>query len=204
MTAPLTLKHHIDVGSHVDYFLHTEWSLNQDAYSKSAYFFKDRQSPVEAGPVWDLNLAYGLGSHAHANVWLYLAQPAWMRLVCNFEFANLAIARWKALRTSVWSDASVVTFVQATAAPLQRNLEKCKDWTSNKPSCASVSGSNQGTFADQVSHLQAILVERAHWMDDHIEGLFQKLDGSVCGSVGREFLDGRKGVYDESRRPAGV
>ncbi|RQM24579.1 hypothetical protein B5M09_010578 [Aphanomyces astaci] len=53
MTSPLALKQHIDVGSFVDYFLHTEWSLNQDAYAKSAYFFKDRQRPIEAGP-WAL------------------------------------------------------------------------------------------------------------------------------------------------------
>ncbi|ETV77469.1 hypothetical protein, variant [Aphanomyces astaci] len=184
MTSPLALKQHIDVGSFVDYFLHTEWSLNQDAYAKSAYFFKDRQRPIEAGPVWDLNLAYGLGSHAHADTWLYLAHPAWRRLVCNFEFANLAIARWKALRQSVWSDMAVVTFVQASASPLQRNLAKCNDWMSRQDSCASVSRSNQGTYVDQVSFLQAILLERANWMDIRMEQLYQKLDGAICGTVG--------------------
>ncbi|CAK4723227.1 unnamed protein product [Aphanomyces euteiches] len=185
MTSPKLLSTHLDIGSYVDYFLHTEWSLNQDAYSKSAFFFKDRAAPIEAGPVWDLNLAYGLGSHAtQTTTWLYKQQPAWMRLVCNFEFASIAIARWKALRSTVWSNESVTLFIVGTEGVLSRNLAKCSNWMSDKDSCASVSASNQGSYVAQVALLKASLISRAQWMDANIESLYSKLSGDICGSVG--------------------
>ena len=56
---------YIDVPSFVDYFIHTELSLNADGYKRSAYFYKEKQhadgtgGKLVAGPVWDYNLAYG-------------------------------------------------------------------------------------------------------------------------------------------------
>lgn len=64
---------YIDVPSFVDYFIHTELSLNADGYKRSAYFYKERQKrdgsggKLVAGPVWDYNLAYGNCNFAHAD-----------------------------------------------------------------------------------------------------------------------------------------
>ena len=64
---------YIDVPSFVDYFIHTELSLNADGYKRSAYFYKEKQSAdgsggkLVAGPVWDYNLAYGNANYANAN-----------------------------------------------------------------------------------------------------------------------------------------
>ena len=63
----------IDVPSFVDYFIHTELSLNADGFKRSAYFFKDKDladgtvSKMQAGPVWDYNLAYGNCNFCNAN-----------------------------------------------------------------------------------------------------------------------------------------
>ncbi|KAF0716884.1 Aste57867_2611 [Aphanomyces stellatus] len=195
MTSPLGLKQHIDLGSFADYLLHTEWSLNQDAYTRSAYFFKDRHLPVEAGPVWDFNLAFGLGARATTAAWMFTQQPAWMRLLCNFEFAGLVIARWKTLRRGAWSDASVDAFVDAAAAPLLRTLAKCHNWMTDRESCASVSGVNHGSYQDQLGQLKASMAARAAWMDTNVDALYRRLDGSFCGTL-PEFncaLDGHDG-----------
>ncbi|RLN50285.1 hypothetical protein BBJ29_003533 [Phytophthora kernoviae] len=87
MTHPDVLEDYIDIGSFVDYFLHSELSENSDAYRRSAYFFKDRGQPINAGPVWDFNLAYGRGGTM--TTWMYTIHTFWKRLSCNYKFAAL-------------------------------------------------------------------------------------------------------------------
>ena len=43
----------------VDYFLVVELSKNPDGYRGSSYMSKDRDGPINMGPVWDYNEAFG-------------------------------------------------------------------------------------------------------------------------------------------------
>ena len=52
-------RNYIDEYSFINYFIITELSSNIDGYRKSAYFYKKRQGKLEAGPVWDYDLAWG-------------------------------------------------------------------------------------------------------------------------------------------------
>ncbi|EQC32633.1 hypothetical protein SDRG_09610 [Saprolegnia diclina VS20] len=187
MLTPDRLEEHIDIGSFVDYMLHTEWSLNQDAYSRSMYYFKDRDHPIEAGPVWDFNLAFGAGAKAHAQNWLFQTHEAWKRLTCNYKFTSLLIARWKALRAGVWADGKIEAFVTNARAPFDKMLTKCPNnqWMSSQPSCAHVALSTRGSYADQVNAMVASTLSRARWMDAQIEKLYQPLNARVCMGVGR-------------------
>ena len=87
----------IDVPSFVDYFIHTELSLNADGFKRSAYFFKDKDladgtvSKMQAGPVWDYNLAYGNCNFCNAN-----NVEAW---VCDGCGTNPTPEFWKILST---------------------------------------------------------------------------------------------------------
>ncbi|OQS05111.1 hypothetical protein THRCLA_02703 [Thraustotheca clavata] len=187
MLNPDGLADHIDIGSFVDYMLHTEWSLNQDAYSRSLYFFKDRDHAIEAGPVWDFNLAFGMGSKAHSQGWLFQTHEMWKRLTCNYKFISTFVARWKSLRADVWSDAKLEAFVTASKAPFDKMLTKCPkgQWMSSQPSCAHVALSTRGSYTDQVNEMVSITIGRAKWMDQHIESLYQPLTARVCMGVGR-------------------
>ncbi|KAL4858496.1 hypothetical protein ACK3TF_001466 [Chlorella vulgaris] len=49
----------IDSPSWLDYFLITELTKNPDGYRGSVYLHKDRDLPMAAGPIWDLNEAFG-------------------------------------------------------------------------------------------------------------------------------------------------
>jgi len=49
----------IDIPSFIDYILINEISSNADAYSYSAFYHKDRNGKLRAGPAWDMNLTYG-------------------------------------------------------------------------------------------------------------------------------------------------
>ena len=102
---------YIDVPSFVDYFIHTELSLNADGYKHSAYFYKEKLNAdgtggkLVAGPVWDYNLAYGNCNFANANnleAWCFEGAsnnptPAlWQRLLQDPAFRKAVKVRYKA------------------------------------------------------------------------------------------------------------
>lgn len=181
MTQPDQLQDHIDIGSFVDYLLHTELSQNSDAYRRSAYFFKDRGQPINAGPVWDFNLAYGRG--ANQQDWLFKPHTFWRRIMCNYQMAALAPKRWRQLRADVWSDDTIRGFIDASAAPLAKQLANCTDaWRSRSLQCANVKV--HGTFDEHIQALKRAVTGRAYWMDQHVGSFFAKLDHLVCVVAG--------------------
>ncbi|KAI9916500.1 hypothetical protein PsorP6_017981 [Peronosclerospora sorghi] len=182
MTDPEKLDDHIDIGSFVDYFLHSELSANMDAYRRSTYFFKDRNQPINAGPVWDFNLAYGQGGAM--TTWMYSQQTFWKRLTCNYKFASLVQQRWATLRSSTWSDDSIQSFISSSAEPLYRQLDKCTDWKSENLQCANVEAKTEGTYHDAVQNLITAVLTRAKWMDTSVPGFYQALDNDVCVAAG--------------------
>lgn len=198
MTAPLELQKHLDLGSFADYLLHTEMSLNVDAYRRSTFFFKDRDQPINAGPVWDLNLAYGNGARRNFKDWIYPQYTYWKRLMCHSQVASLVIQRWKTLRGTnaqkaddpvfgSWGDDAISKFLDASAAPVHRQLSKCQggDWRSDVVQCAVVDLQTcNGTYAEKVTDLRDSVLNRARWMDERIEQLYKLLDAQTCSGVG--------------------
>ena len=184
MTDVEGLERHIDIGSYVDYILHTELSLNQDAYRRSAWFFKDRNQPINAGPVWDFNLAYGLGAKKDVKNWIMENSIAWKRLRCNYKLAGLLIQRWESLRLGPWSNLSIESFIDDSSFPIRQMLKHCKNWRSRDLGCAFVSQSNSETYDAQVRLLKMSVISRATWIDENIRGVYQKLNSGVCGSAG--------------------
>jgi len=127
---------YIDVESFVDYLIHTELSLNADGLKRSAYFYKDKQNPdgtggkLNAGTVWDYNLAYGNCNFANANkidAWVYEGSetnptPAmWKRLMQDPSFVAKVKARWKELRKGYLSDSNIDRFIDEHAAMLKES-----------------------------------------------------------------------------------
>ncbi|CEG48093.1 Spore coat protein CotH [Plasmopara halstedii] len=198
MTAPHELEKHLDLGSYADYLLHTEMSLNVDAYRRSTFFFKDRDQTINAGPVWDLNLAYGNGARRNFKDWIFPQYTYWKRLMCHSKLASLVIQRWKTLRGNnpsknddpvfgVWSDNKISAFLETSSAPLSRQLTKCQsgDWRSDGLYCAAVDlDTCNGTYAERVNDMRNAVLNRAHWMDERIEQLYKPLDAKACSGVG--------------------
>ena len=134
---------YIDAASFVDYFIHTELSLNADGYKRSAYFYKEKQradgtgGKLVAGPVWDYNLAYGNANFSNANnpeAWCYEGAsnsptPAlWQRLLQDVAFRAAVKVRYKELRKGVLSDKAINAYIDRQArllAPsMKRHFEK--------------------------------------------------------------------------------
>ena len=129
---------YIDVPSFVDYFIHTELSLNADGYKRSAYFYKEKQradgtgGKLFAGPVWDYNLAYGNANFANANnleAWCFEGAsnnptPAmWQRLLQDPVFRKAVKERYQELRKNVLSNEAINTYIDNQV----QTLAKAKD-----------------------------------------------------------------------------
>lgn len=129
----------IDVASFVDYFIHTEVSLNADGFKRSSYFYKDKDpksggyARLQAGPVWDYNLAYGNCNFCNANnteAWVYEGcytnpTPAmWKRLVGDPSFMAAVRERYAYLRRTLLSQASIDQFIDSHAALLDEAQQR--------------------------------------------------------------------------------
>lgn len=130
---------YIDVPSFVDYFIHTELSLNADGYKRSAYFYKEKENAdgtggkLVAGPVWDYNLAYGNCNFANANnleAWCFEGAsnnptPAmWQRLLQDLEFRKAVKKRYQQLRKGALSNKAINSYIDAHARLVEPYIEK--------------------------------------------------------------------------------
>lgn len=137
---------YIKTASFVDYFIHTELSLNADGFKRSAYFYKTKQNEdgsggkLHAGPVWDYNLAYGNCNFCNADqidTWVHEGgetnpTPAmWKRLTEDPAFMAKVKARWKELRQDILSIERINSFIDSNAELLaeaqKRQYEKYDD-----------------------------------------------------------------------------
>ncbi|MCR5197950.1 MAG: CotH kinase family protein [Prevotella sp.] len=129
----------IDLPSFVDYFIHTELSLNADGYKRSAYFYKDKDaadgtvSKLQAGPVWDYNLAFGNCNFCSANdpeAWVYEGcytnpTPAfWKQLAEDADFMKAVKKRYAELRRSLLSQERINDYIDHVARQLGEAKER--------------------------------------------------------------------------------
>ena len=129
----------IDLPSFVDYFIHTELSLNADGYKRSAYFYKDKDaadgtvSKLQAGPVWDYNLAFGNCNFCSANdpeAWVYEGcytnpTPAfWKQLAEDADFMKAVKKRYAELRRSLLSQQRINDYIDHVARQLGEAKER--------------------------------------------------------------------------------
>ena len=129
----------IHIPSFVDYFIHTEVSLNADGFKRSSYFYKDKDHAdgrlhrMHAGPVWDYNLAYGNCNFCNANnpeAWVYEGcytnpTPAfWKRLTSDPDFLRQVQDRYAELRRTLLSLERIDAFFDGYAALLDEAQQR--------------------------------------------------------------------------------
>lgn len=129
----------IDVASFVDYFIHTEISMNADGYKRSSYFYKDKDKKdgtlrkFHAGPVWDYNLAYGNCNFCNANnprSWVYegcYTNPTpkfWSKLTQDPVFMQHVRERYAWLRNDILSLDRINTFIDQYATMLDEAKDR--------------------------------------------------------------------------------
>jgi hypothetical protein len=159
---------YLDRASWVDHHLLNTFVANPDAFQRSAYFTKDKNGRLAAGPVWDFDRAlgsywdersfrhdvwFGVGA---ADVW----QTGWWGVLARDpEFMQDWVDRWQSLRRADLSNASLLALVDSLAAgisPAAAARDSAR-WPDNV--------SPYGTHADQVNRLKTWVTQRAEWID---------------------------------------
>ena len=166
---------YIDVDSFVNYMVLQEVTRNLDAYIRSLYFYKDRDTKISVGPLWDYNLIAGAGccGSTPTEGWQYEVERngdanGWFqRLFEDPEFAGRVVERYRALRSSLLSDAQIDARIDALAAPLaaaaQRNFERWPILT--QETVVFFETPTAPTWQGQVDALRSWLSTRLRWLD---------------------------------------
>ncbi|MFY9152047.1 MAG: CotH kinase family protein [Prolixibacteraceae bacterium] len=181
----------IDVTSFLDYFIVSEVSRNVDAYKKSVFFFKEKDSKggkISAGPVWDFDWAWkniwdcSTYSATDGSGWTYKINDCpniypnsngWMvRLLQDPDFANALNKRYFDLRNSYLSNTylqSYIDSVQNLVAEAQaRHYSKWNILGSNVG--APEVDSQPSTYAGQLTKFSNWIKTRLGWLDSHMPG----------------------------------
>lgn len=174
----------IDEESFIIHILAREFFKDYDSWKYSEYFYKDRNSKLSMGPIWDFN--EGMGNNPfyydeHTKGWAYesknLGMGLWVsKLMENPIFKQKIITKWFQLRSTIWSDNQLIQFVDSTKKVLNeaaiRNFERWpvlgkNVFLTNRKACLKDDIPIYcDTFESAVNeHLKVWLLERAIWMD---------------------------------------
>ncbi|WP_372488323.1 CotH kinase family protein [Micromonospora hortensis] len=169
-------RKYIDVDSFINLMIVNELSREMDAYVRSSHFYKDRDSKIFAGPLWDFDLSFGVGgffANDQVSGWQHqqTRQPSandWFaQLLRDPAFVNQARSRWQTLRRGLLSDAALQTRVNALAAPLtnaaQRNFQRWPNLTA--PTVSFFRTPTSPTWQGQVQVMRDWMLRRAAWLD---------------------------------------
>jgi hypothetical protein len=180
-------RKYFDAASMIDFFIANEVARNVDAYRLSAYFYKNRDSEgskLIMGPLWDFNISMGNANYCNGELpegWAYrfnsycgshawLVPFWWERLMEDSIFKNELKCRWKFLRQSTLSTASLMGTVDSVAVLLnnakQRNFQRWQIlgkyiWP-NKYIFSS--------YKEETDFLKQWLTERLKWLDQNMPG----------------------------------
>ena len=181
---------YVDTASFVNHIIINELGREFDSYVRSAFFYKDRDDVIFAGPLWDYNLTLGVGmstmwDNISTEGWTYDAaferEPSddwFLRMLDDPAFVTQLKERWRTLRTGVLSDAALLARIDALAAPLTegaaRNFERWPDllgtssggdvWGGDGISDMFEYTATQ-TWAEQIDVLKQWLLARTAWLD---------------------------------------
>jgi hypothetical protein len=188
---------YLSLQSFIDYFIHTELSLNPDGFKRSAYFYKERSAvdgsrgKFKAGSVWDYNLAFGNCNFCNGNkieTWVYngcetIVVPAmWKRLIQDPNFINAVKCRYLELRTGILSDSSLHSFVDQYAEMLNeaqaRHFNKWNDLlVKGNTTPGGFPGSKfwysayrVSSYAEEIDTLKSWLSVRLKFLDNNLGG----------------------------------
>jgi hypothetical protein len=182
---------YIDVNSFIDYFIIGELSRNVDAYKKSRYFYKNKDSvdrKIYSGPVWDYDWAWKNLSDgcSHFNKmdgsgWAYRINecnpwpvpPSWeVRMMQDTTFANELNARYFGLRGNILSQAYMNHYIDSIAALL--NEAQARHYSKWPILGINVGAPEQDaqptTYAGEITKFKNWIATRLSWLDANMVG----------------------------------
>jgi hypothetical protein len=176
----------IDVDNWINYLLINEVSKNTDGYRLSSYFYKDRDDidgKFKMGPVWDYNIAFGIGDYCDGQYsygWAkdfnfvcpgdgWVIHFWWEKLCRDTLFQQKVNARWTDLRTTIWTNDKILSKIDSVSTLLsQAQTRNFIRW--NVLGQYVWPNSFIGnSYSQEVDFLKTWLVERLAWMDGNMQ-----------------------------------
>jgi hypothetical protein len=183
-------KAYLDLKSFRDYFILSELTRNVDAYKKSRFLFKDKESKggrIFSGPPWDYDWAWKdiwdcyMFSNTDGSGWAYQVNdcdvwpipPVYMtRLLQDEHFANKLKRRYVDLRKGILSTGSIFAYIDSVSSYLdeaqQRHYVKWDILGQNVG--APEVGEIPSTFAGEMSKFKNWISTRLAWLDANMPG----------------------------------
>lgn len=186
---------YINMTSFIDYFLLSELSRNVDAYKKSRFFYKDRNSEgwrLNSGPAWDFDWAYKNMPYypsfynTDGSGWMYdaITNPnaeghspkhvGWaIRFMTDTVYVNAQKTRYVKLRKTVLSNENINAFIDSIANLLKdAQVRHFAKWDLlGKPTngAPEVDGHPQ-TYTETVTKFKKWIDTRLKWLDANMPG----------------------------------
>ena len=170
----------IDDDSFVDELIVQEAMRNSDAYGWSAYFHKDKEGKLKAGPVWDFDQSAGNSSYPDNGVvtgWLF-SHPYtnntpffWPKLFVDPAFAWKVRTRWEEMRKGRFQTETLMTYIDSVAMLLSeaQTREFAKWPVLGQFIWRETNGYQQrNTYQKEVDYLKSFLTQRWAWMDNEL------------------------------------
>ncbi len=159
----------LDVDSFIDHHILNVLFKNPDAFRLSGYFTKDREGPILAGPLWDLDRTAGsIDSRAtDPYYWdasnftgdtTYVFTYGWyLGLFQNENFRTRYWARWQELLDGPLSEANVVAAIDALESQIgESGVRNNERW-------------GAAAFSVEVANLRGWMQERIRWISACID-----------------------------------
>lgn len=194
-------QNYFDIDSFIDYFIVSEVSRNVDAYKKSRFFYKDRDSRdgrLHAGPVWDFdwawkNITEGIYANTDGSGWSYTINdhhpdvnpPGWTyRLLQDAHFTRRLIDRYFELRKTTLSleffDHYIDSVRTYTTYARGRHFTL---WPINRANAAPEVEPPSRSYDEEIARLREWIRRRIAWLDTNIPKLQAKITAEVVAPV---------------------
>jgi hypothetical protein len=182
---------YLDINSFADYFIIGEVSRNVDAYKKSRFYFKDKDSNrglIHSGPPWDFDWAWKdiTEDCIHFNQtdgsgWAYRVNdcidwpipPSWeIRLLEDDEFANKINARYFKLRKTILGEPYLYHVIDSVASLLnEAQVRHYRKWPILGINVGTGEyGEQPGTFDGEIDKFKGWISRRLAWLDTNMVG----------------------------------
>lgn len=153
---------YIDVNSFIDWWLVHELTRNgEPGWPKSSYMYKDKNSKLVAGPVWDFDYQTFVPYEE-----FYMTHGIWYsRLFENSDFVELVKQKWN---SSKFVFESIVSEIDNTALKIEKSEKvNSKMW----PLIDNINGDEGMTFEEAVTRMKKTYQDRISWMNKSINDL---------------------------------
>jgi hypothetical protein len=167
-TTRLHYSEYIDVDSFIDMHILNIFTRNADSLRLSAYYHKDRNGKIKAGPLWDLDRSAGAPDRrvrspqgwnvpGGTQVFTY---PWWKELFQDPVFTERYWNRWEELLAEHLRSDVLTPMVQSMASQLFEAQRRHFDrWPQYEP---------DDGYPAEISRLTRWLDDRIDWVKDHL------------------------------------